>query len=656
MGAGSSASRHPVATAARAAAAFEWAACDTPNVWADVQIVELSAAGKSFPQDVIHLRQVEIFDKAGKNWALSSNGGAAWQGSSHKAKNGTPTGAERLVDGDFDTNNHTAHKKDSTTRITLPAPVNVARIVIHNIRTENAARLNGSTITVKSAAGRVVWTHTLRTSTSPDLFEAPHFSTFSKAAEEAKASAGEATAILTAVGVQNDGDITTDELRSYLRARGKTEDEVAALIDSVDLNNDGRISASELRAGLARSHKSAPTLRALLAAAPDASSVDFSDLATAPNGCLRIADTARRAITLVQLHQIVAHCARRMGYTYRAAVLAEPYKGKHQTQGNENNTYQPTLELSRWERLAGAGGEGWLGSRPDSAGVYHLVGLSLHDVNLYDCAKYVISPATAAQCCSMVELMASEEQPPDYFVSHFWAEPILDFLACLERHSETRRLEIESGFHNGAFRTPHPLYLGRSPRYWVCAHANNQHDLTAEISDDLMQTSFYRAMRLAQGTLSVIDASAGCFDRIWCVYELYQSLVGGSDARYTYDLATAIEWSGMAPAIDCAGNKHGINNAFDGKATQHKRAAVVITDGLSAEQRTADQKNKLQAAFPIALLDQGIQFRCTLGQASMQVHSKGPCPCPPPPSLPISLRLLSHPGTERQGAHLGRHR
>lgn len=174
----------------------------------------------------------------------------------------------------------------------------------------------------------------------------------------------------------------------------------------------------------------------------------------------------------------------------------------------------------------------------------------------------------------------------------------------------------------------------------MCAHANNQHDLTAEISDDLSQTSFYRAMRLARGTVSVIDSSAGCFDRIWCVYELYQSLVGSSDTGYTYDLATAIEWSGMAPAIDCAGNKHGINNAFDGKATQHKRAAVVITDGLSAEERTADEKNKLQAAFPIALLDQGIQFQCTLGQASMQVHSKGPAPRHP---LALPLLTVSHP-------------
>ena len=72
---------------------------------------------------------------------------------------------------------------------------------------------------------------------------------------------------------------------------------------------------------------------------------------------------------------------------------------------------------------------------------------------------------------------------------------------------------------------PHPRYLGgRSPYYWVCAHANNQHELGAEITSDPSQTSFYRALMLSKGTVSVLDASAICYDRIWCVYELFVSL------------------------------------------------------------------------------------------------------------------------------------
>lgn len=38
-------------------------------------------------------------------------------------------------------------------------------------------------------------------------------------------------------------------------------------------------------------------------------------------------------------------------------------------------------------------------------------------VNLYTLCDYCIKPATKARQCSLVELMASCEQEPDYFVS-----------------------------------------------------------------------------------------------------------------------------------------------------------------------------------------------------------------------------------------------
>ena len=93
---------------------------------------------------------------------------------------------------------------------------------------------------------------------------------------------------------------------------------------------------------------------------------------------------------------------------------------------------------------------------------------------------------------------------------------------------------------------PHPLYLGgRSPRYWVCAHANNQHNLASEIVDDLSQTSFARAMKIAKGTVSVVDQGGGSFGRIWCVFELFKSLSEAAEGSYTYDLVTVTEWEHM---------------------------------------------------------------------------------------------------------------
>ena len=53
----------------------------------------------------------------------------------------------------------------------------------------------------------------------------------------------------------------------------------------------------------------------------------------------------------------------------------------------------------------------------------------------YDLDRFVVRPATKPFQCSVVELMAEGEQPPDYFVSHFWGHSIISTLACLEVHS-----------------------------------------------------------------------------------------------------------------------------------------------------------------------------------------------------------------------------
>ena len=60
----------------------------------------------------------------------------------------------------------------------------------------------------------------------------------------------------------------------------------------------------------------------------------------------------------------------------------------------------------------------------------------LVDANLYDMDALIIRPATKGRECSLVELMADGEQPPDYFISHTWAEAVVKFLACVKQHSK----------------------------------------------------------------------------------------------------------------------------------------------------------------------------------------------------------------------------
>ena len=75
-------------------------------------------------------------------------------------------------------------------------------------------------------------------------------------------------------------------------------------------------------------------------------------------------------------------------------------------------------------------------------------------LNLYDLVKYVVNPATAPYACSFVELLAPEggeaTATPQWFVSHWWGEPVLDFIKCTAEHARVRE-------------------LGKDACYWVCA-------------------------------------------------------------------------------------------------------------------------------------------------------------------------------------------
>eukprot|EP00435_Cladocopium_sp_Y103_P001731 s8678_g1.t1 len=80
------------------------------------------------------------------------------------------------------------------------------------------------------------------------------------------------------------------------------------------------------------------------------------------------------------------------------------------------------------------------------------------------------------------------------FVSHAWLEPVCKFVACLKRHASLRQLSDQTA-------------------YWVCAYANNQHQLQNDICNNPRKTSFYRAIQLCAGVLLVLDQNATPFKR-----------------------------------------------------------------------------------------------------------------------------------------------
>eukprot|EP00930_Biecheleria_cincta_P013440 TRINITY_DN11974_c0_g1_i1.p1 TRINITY_DN11974_c0_g1~~TRINITY_DN11974_c0_g1_i1.p1 ORF type:complete len:685 (-),score=89.45 TRINITY_DN11974_c0_g1_i1:144-2147(-) len=270
---------------------------------------------------------------------------------------------------------------------------------------------------------------------------------------------------------------------------------------------------------------------------------DFSDIRAWPGSGCEIPDPVDRGITLEQLRAVLAHARRR-------------------------------CEAEGW--IMGGRNRGQL--------------VQTDSVNLYDLCAYTIVPATKERCCSLVELVADEPQLTLWLVSHWWGEPVLDFITCLSQHAED-----------------HVLSSTDSP-YWVCAYANNQHRLHECISDDPAKTVFKVVMDRADGVVSIVDKHAVCFSRVWCCYEIFDALEGGNYAKSSkYCIYTAAEhMQGM------------LSRNGQGAGVKSKRLAVGITSGLAPCDYDPGEKTARERHFPIKLIDKAMQVRVQDAQASIE--------------------------------------
>ena len=125
----------------------------------------------------------------------------------------------------------------------------------------------------------------------------------------------------------------------------------------------------------------------------------------------RIADPAERAISLAQLEGVGAHVRRRFA------------------------------NGDTWERK------------------------HLGDITIDDVSAHVCGPATKAQECSIVELMAEARQPPHYYCSYWSGDSVIAFIECVKRHTIDRGLEKRTVGRE--LEQPNPMFLGCSPCYWI---------------------------------------------------------------------------------------------------------------------------------------------------------------------------------------------
>eukprot|EP00746_Dinoflagellata_sp_MGD_P157565 gnl/MRDRNA2_/MRDRNA2_86244_c0_seq1.p1 gnl/MRDRNA2_/MRDRNA2_86244_c0~~gnl/MRDRNA2_/MRDRNA2_86244_c0_seq1.p1 ORF type:complete len:387 (-),score=63.20 gnl/MRDRNA2_/MRDRNA2_86244_c0_seq1:68-1165(-) len=114
-----------------------------------------------------------------------------------------------------------------------------------------------------------------------------------------------------------------------------------------------------------------------------------------------------------------------------------------------------------------------------------------------------------------MELVAVKEQPPIWFVSHWWGERFMDTVALLSWHSRCHNLPGDTA-------------------YWICTFANNQHNVLAELGGDVMGSSFVRAIlsQDCKGTVLLLDPKVTPMKRVWCVLENYVSTIWCKNKRY----------------------------------------------------------------------------------------------------------------------------
>mmetsp|Transcript_46304 Transcript_46304/g.128844 ORF Transcript_46304/g.128844 Transcript_46304/m.128844 type:complete len:958 (+) Transcript_46304:87-2960(+) len=239
--------------------------------------------------------------------------------------------------------------------------------------------------------------------------------------------------------------------------------------------------------------------------------------------------------------------------------------------------------------------DGWRTAADDAGGADQPV--KIQTTSLYHISRLLIRPATLRLRCSYVELVAQavEAQLPEWFVSHWWGEPHAFFVACLQCFSRLRP--------------------GRAV-FWICAYANNQHDLASEVTADPAQSSFRQAMNLSRGTVMVLDSFATSFWRVWCTYETAVTL---REPDKVFDVVTFVpEYSEALPSVGDTDLE--LRGSFD-----------MISDGLlpvdeqlskrdlGLGRTSATKKADRERSFPLELMKRGLNIAVQHAKASMDL-------------------------------------
>lgn len=127
--------------------------------------------------------------------------------------------------------------------------------------------------------------------------------------------------------------------------------------------------------------------------------------------------------------------------------------------------------------------------------------------SMYYVCGNIVKPLTEPFRMSFVELLGPVMM--EWFVSHYWGMQVRHFVHAICKHAQSDQL------------------AWREPAYWICTFSNSQWHIKEELGNGRWQdSSFYLALSspLCRGTTMIIDELVEPLNRIWCLFEMYQTM------------------------------------------------------------------------------------------------------------------------------------
>ncbi|CAE7191994.1 unnamed protein product [Symbiodinium sp. KB8] len=139
--------------------------------------------------------------------------------------------------------------------------------------------------------------------------------------------------------------------------------------------------------------------------------------------------------------------------------------------------------------------------------------LTSHGLDHYDVVNWILRPVSEANKGSFVEMVATCIQEPEYYLSHYFGQPVGDILQCVRHHLRTRHFSDDT-----------PYWI------WAYAHRYGQDDV---LPDRIYSSPAWQAMSKSRGILLALGNSSVPLSRTWCLLEITLAM----ERRQAMDIA-----------------------------------------------------------------------------------------------------------------------